>query len=88
MSVWLWILLGIVGLFAVSLLVGLLMAAILANIGRAFSELELGPFESSPLRDPAESISETTERRLAGAPTRGLRVPPPNPDLPSVGHRE
>jgi hypothetical protein len=44
-------LLAITGFFALSLVVGLLVAAILANIGRAFSGLiELEPLESSPLR--------------------------------------
>jgi hypothetical protein len=74
MSVWLLILLGIIGLFAVSALVGLLLAAILANIGRAFSELTAEPFESSPLRDPAESRSETADRRLVGGRSAGRRL--------------
>jgi hypothetical protein len=75
MSVWLLILLGIIGLFAVSALVGLLLAAILANIGRAFSELtEFEPFESSPPRDPVESRSETAERRLVGGRSAGPQL--------------
>jgi hypothetical protein len=64
MSVWLWILLGIIGFFAVSLLVGLLVAAILANIGREFSALiEFEPLTSAPLPDAAESRSETVQER-------------------------
>ena len=75
MSVGLWILLGIIGFFAVSLLVGLLLAAILSNIGRAFSGLiEFEPFESPPLADPTESPSETAERRLVGGRSSGLRL--------------
>ncbi|MGH3143920.1 MAG: hypothetical protein ACRDO9_12455 [Gaiellales bacterium] len=74
MSVWLWILLGITGLFAVSVLLGLFVAAILDNIGRAFSELELEPFESSPLTESGESRSETAERRLVGGRTSGARL--------------
>jgi hypothetical protein len=73
MSVWLLILLGIIGFFALSALVGLLLAAILANIGRAFSELTVEPFESS-LRDPAESRSETADRRLVGGRSAGPRL--------------
>jgi hypothetical protein len=64
MSVWLWILLGIIGFFAVSLLVGLLVAAILANIGREFSALiEFEPLMSAPRPDAAESTSETVQER-------------------------
>jgi hypothetical protein len=64
MSVWLWILLGIIGFFAVSLLVGVLVAAILANIGREFSALiEFEPLTSAPLPDAAESTSETVQER-------------------------
>jgi hypothetical protein len=67
MSVWPWIVLGIIGFFAVSLLVGLFVAAILANIGREFSAfIEFEPLESPPLTDPAESTSETAEEQLAG----------------------
>jgi hypothetical protein len=72
MSVWLLILLGIIGLFALSAVVGLLLAAILANIGRAFSELTVEPFESPP-RDP-ESRSETEDRRLVGGRSAGPRL--------------
>ncbi len=75
MSVWLWVLLGIIGFFAVSFLVGLLVAAILDNIGRAFSELvEFGPVEWSPVTDPAELTSETAERRLVGGRSTGGRL--------------
>lgn len=67
MSVWLWILLGIIAFFAGSLLVGLLIAAILANIGREFSGLiEFEPVEPSPLTHKAESKSEIAEERLVG----------------------
>ena len=75
MSVWLWVLLGIIAFFAVSFLVGLFLAAILANIGRAFSELvEFEPVESSPLTDPAESTSETAEQHLVGGRATGGRL--------------
>lgn len=75
MSIWFWVLLGIIGFFAVSSLVGLLVAAILANIGRAFSELvEFEPVEWSRLTDAAESTSETTERRLVGSRSTGGRL--------------
>jgi hypothetical protein len=39
MSVWFWILAGMGGLLAVSLVVGVSVAAILANIWREFSRL-------------------------------------------------
>jgi hypothetical protein len=75
MSVWLWILLGIIGFFALSLLVGLLVAAILANIGREFSQLiEFEPLESSPARGPAESTSKTARQRLVDGRSGGLRL--------------
>jgi hypothetical protein len=75
MSLWFWVLLGILGFFAVSLPVGLLVAAILANIGREFGELiELEPLESSPLIDTAESTSEPTQERLVGSRSSGLRL--------------
>jgi nitrogen fixation protein FixH len=70
MSVWLWMLLAITAFFAVSLVVGLLMAAILANIGRAFSGLiELEPLESSPLRTrPAPRRKPPKSGSWAGDP--------------------
>jgi hypothetical protein len=72
MSVWLWILLGLIGFFAVSLLVGLLVATILANIGREFSQLmEFEPLESSPVKDPAES---TSRKHLVDGRSGGLRL--------------
>jgi hypothetical protein len=75
MSVWLWILLGIIGFFAISLFVGLLVAAILANIGREFSQLiEFEPLESSPVRDPAEPTSKTARQRLVDGRSTGLRL--------------
>lgn len=75
MSVWLWMLLGITGFFAISLVVGLLVAAILANIGRAFSGLiEFEPLESSPFTDQADSTSETAQERLVGSRSGGLRL--------------
>jgi hypothetical protein len=75
MSVWLWILLGIMGFFAVSLLAGLLVAAILANIGRESSRLmEFEPLESSPLIDTAESTSDPRQERLVGSRSSGLRL--------------
>jgi hypothetical protein len=75
MSIWVWILLGIVGFFAVSLLVGLAVAAILANIGREFSELmEFEPLESSPAKDPAELTPKTARRRFVDGQSGGLRL--------------
>ena len=75
MSVWLWTVLGIIGFFAVSLLVALFVAAILANIGREFSQLiEFEPLGSSPVRDQAESTSKTARQRLVDDRSGGLRV--------------
>jgi len=75
MSLWFWVVLGILGFFAVSLLVALLVAAILANIGREFGELiEFEPWESSPATDPSESTPETARERLVGGRSGGLRL--------------
>jgi hypothetical protein len=73
MSLWFWVLLGILGFFAVSLLVGLLVAAILANIGREFGQLiEFEPLESWPATDLSESTPETAQERLVGGRSSGL----------------
>lgn len=72
MSLWLWVLLGIVGFFAVSLLVGLAVAAILASIGREFSELiEFEPLESWPREHPADSATERSEQQFVGGRSSG-----------------
>lgn len=74
MSIWLWILLGIVAFFVVSLLVGLAIAAILSRIGREFSRLmEVEPLES-PLGHSPESPSETPQRHLASRRSSGARI--------------
>jgi hypothetical protein len=75
MSLWLWVLLGILGFFAVSFLVGLAVAAILASIGREFSGLiEFESLESSPLTHPADSATETSQQHLVGGRSSGLRL--------------
>jgi hypothetical protein len=52
-----------------------LVAAILANIGREFSQLiEFEPLESSPVREPAESKSKTARQRLVDGRSGGLRL--------------
>jgi hypothetical protein len=66
MSVWLWILVGIAGFFAASLLIGLFVAAILAKLGQEFSGLiELDPLESSTT-DPPGSTATVPEEHLVG----------------------
>lgn len=75
MSVWLWILVGIAGLFAASLLVGLFVAAILAKLGQEFSVLiEFDPPESSPLTDPPGSTGSVEEERLVAGRSTALRL--------------
>jgi hypothetical protein len=51
------------------------VAAILANIGREFSQLiEFEPLASPPVREPAESTSKTARERLVEGQSRGLRL--------------
>ena len=70
MAVWLWIAIGITGFFAASLVVGLLVAAILAKIGEEFVQLiEFEPLKSSPVVSPSRSTPEVTERRFADRST-------------------
>ena len=58
MSVWVWVSLAIAGFFAVSLLVGLAVAAVLANIGREFSRL----IEFEPLGAALENRGAAARR--------------------------
>ena len=75
MSVWLWILVGVAGFFAASLLVGLFVAAILAKLGQEFSELiEFDPLELSPQTDPLGSTGSVAEERLAAGRSTTLRL--------------
>ena len=75
MSVWFWVLLGIVGFFAVSFLVGLAIAAVLANIGREFSRLiEFEPSEAAPRTHASVGASRTAEQPLAGRGASGVRL--------------
>src|SRR5829696_7516588 len=67
-ALWLWILLGIVGVFAISFLAALMMAAILSNIGRESSELiEL---ELLPSSQPTDSSDWTPATVLEGRAAR------------------
>jgi hypothetical protein len=75
MSVWLWILVGISGFLAASLLVGLFVAAILAKLGQEFSGLiEFDPLESPPLTDLPGSTGAVAEERLVAGRSAGLRL--------------
>ena len=75
MSVWLWILVGIAGFFAASLLVGLFVAAILAKLGQELSSLiEFDPVESPPLTDLPGSRGTVAEERLVAGRSAGLRL--------------
>jgi hypothetical protein len=75
MSVWVWVSLAIAGFFAVSLLVGLAVAAVLANIGREFSRLiEFEPLGAAPRMHATESGSKTAEQPLAGRGASGARL--------------
>jgi len=75
MSVWLWILVGVAGFFAASLLVGLFVAAILAKLGQEFSGLiEFDPLELSPQTDPLASTGSVAEERLAPCRSTTLRL--------------
>lgn len=75
MSIWLWILVGIAGFFAASLLIGLFVAAILAKIGQEFSGLvEFEPLESSPPTEPPGSTATVAEERLVGGRSTGLQL--------------
>ena len=75
MSVWVWVSLAIAGFFAVSLLVGLAVAAVLANIGREFSRLiEFEALAAAPRTRATESESRTAEQPLAGRGASGARL--------------
>jgi hypothetical protein len=50
MSVWLWVVVGIAGFFAVSIVIGLALAAVLGQISRGLSEaLDLELWASAPM---------------------------------------
>ena len=71
MSVWVWILVGIGVLFAVSLLVSVAVAAILESIGRDFSKLvELEAWASSPLTRANEPTAEYAAENVVRNPGR------------------
>jgi hypothetical protein len=73
MSVWLWILLGMVGFFAASVLVGLFLAAILAKIGReACALVEFEPLNG--LLPGVPESSEAVEEHAVSARSTGLRL--------------
>jgi hypothetical protein len=75
MSIWLWIIVGVAGFFAASLLVGLFVAAILAKLGQELSELiEFDPLESPPLTDLPGSTGTVAEERLVAGRSAGLRL--------------
>ena len=67
MSTWLWVIVGMGLFFALSVLVGLAVAAVLGRIGREISELlENGHWASAPLaRDVDEEARQEarTKRR-------------------------
>ena len=73
MSVWLWVMLAIIGFFAVSLLVGLVVAAILANLGREFSALIIEPQPMTRLPDESELL-EILDDRPVSAGSSSSRV--------------
>jgi hypothetical protein len=61
MSVWIWVLIGAASLFALSLLVGLAIAAILGSISREVSELiDHERWTSAPLMRTDESAEEVS----------------------------
>jgi hypothetical protein len=66
MTVWLWVVVGVTAFGALSILVGLTIASILAQIGRDVSELldaELSATASSPLA--REHVGEVKEQRTS-----------------------
>jgi hypothetical protein len=72
MSIWIWLLIGTGGAFAVSLVVSLAVAAILARIGREVSELI--EFESWPSSSPTPSNEPAThdaEKQIASRHAHG-----------------
>lgn len=72
MSVWVWILIGTVGILAVSLVTSLAVASILATIGRQASELiEFDPRVSSPLTGTNEAGVEDAQQQVTGQRARG-----------------
>jgi hypothetical protein len=72
LSVWLWILFGLVSFLTASLLVGLFLAAILAKIGReACALIEFEPLSGLP---GVPESSETVEEHAVAAHSSGLRL--------------
>lgn len=59
---WLWIGIGLGAFFALSILVGLALAAMLGTISRGVTEMHEGLFDADPR--PAESPAERRHRRL------------------------
>jgi hypothetical protein len=83
MSAWLWLIVGVAAFLAISVLVGLAIAAVLGHISREVSELlDSGPWTSAPLLGsqdapervaPAEQIDSAEEvfaGRLVGESRR------------------
>jgi hypothetical protein len=66
MTVWLWIGVGLAGLLAVSLLVGLAIARILGTIGDELAQLlEVEQWTSAPLTREMERSAEVTQIAFA-----------------------
>ncbi len=75
MPVWAWMLVGIGALFALSAIVALGVAAILANMGREVADLaELEPWVSSPMTH-AEHADVRERASITPGPTSRSRVP-------------
>jgi phosphate/sulfate permease len=61
MTVWLWVIVGVAAFLVLSVIIGLVIGAILAQIGREVSELlesELEASASTPLTRERESLDE------------------------------
>jgi hypothetical protein len=66
-AIWFWVLVGVGGLFAASLAVGIAVAAILANIGREYSRLaESEPWASSPLLRARDPVPRPATEHVSG----------------------
>jgi hypothetical protein len=69
MTMWVWIGVGLAGLLAASLLVGLAIARILGTIGDEITELlEAEPWTSAPLTREVERLAEITQIDFAAHP--------------------
>jgi hypothetical protein len=72
MSIWIWILIGTSGVFAVSFVVSLAVAAVLARIGREVSELiEFEPWAPSSVTPAKEAAIDDTETQIASRHAHG-----------------